>query len=407
MSARPPKLGLLAEFHPAVPRFGGTPNIVKNLASHPDLALAGIISTDGPGPNPLAGPWDRSPVLSLFRPRSLVRDLKVGLGFLDLPAFRLQGWRVRAFIREQGIERLLVLIANDARFAVFAAHLDLDIPVDVYIVDDFVADAHLTRIPTALASQAWDRLIEHSDRVFAISQVFVDDVRRKFGGRAEFLPVPIPAERLGATHAKAARKASEKIIIHHAGNIHHLYQDALALTVASLANAARQLHRPIELELFGNLDADQVSRQLGWALDDATSPFAIRLCGSVTPSQLMIEQERADYLLLCNSFKPEYRPQVRCSFSSKACEYLASATPSIVVGPDHASVVDYFATNQAAHVLTDDNEPALTRGLVEILSADPDPRLIENANRLARENHRIERAFEQLLAVDPRAARRP
>ena len=65
------RIALVAELHPAYYVKGGTANLIKTFCFYPFHPFCSIVAADHAGPNPVPGPWDSIPTLSLFRPRSL------------------------------------------------------------------------------------------------------------------------------------------------------------------------------------------------------------------------------------------------------------------------------------------------------------------------------------------------
>ena len=79
--------GLIAEHPPTNSIRAGTANLVRTFCSSPSHPFCAAVGTDHVGPNPIKGPWESVPSLSLFRPRSLFPGLQIGLGLLDNAAF--------------------------------------------------------------------------------------------------------------------------------------------------------------------------------------------------------------------------------------------------------------------------------------------------------------------------------
>ena len=75
------RIALIAEHHPASAKNFGTSGLIKTLCASPRRPFQAVVATDLAGSKPVAGPWEELPILSLFRPRSLLP--KIGLGLLD------------------------------------------------------------------------------------------------------------------------------------------------------------------------------------------------------------------------------------------------------------------------------------------------------------------------------------
>ncbi len=398
------QFALIAEHHPAFHVKTGTPILIKTLCSDPGHPFQCVVAADHMGPDPVPGPWDKIPTLSLFRPRSLFPGLRIGLGLLDPLAFGMQKKRVVRFMKTHGVQRQFVLIANNARLASFAADIPASIPRDVYLIDDFVADSHIYRVNREKAQQVLERLVTESDRVFSISPVYAQDLEAQYGRHCEFLPIPIPDALLemGDADEKNTKQTSETITLHHAGQIHHLYADALAQLVGLLRKIAAKQEINIRLDLFGNITAEQVEKALKVDLKDvderSDSHFKIKRWGEVPFEQLTKKQKRADFLLLVNSFLPALEKQIRCSLSSKISEYMLSGVPIIVYAPPYSSLVAHLGKHNAAHVITTD-KPGEALQQVERILFHPDPnRTASAALVLAREQHASSVFFNRIAA---------
>jgi hypothetical protein len=394
------QVALIAEHHPAFAGSFGTPNLIKTLCAAPTHPFAAVVATDTAGPHAIAGPWETIPTLSLLRPRSLLPKWHVGLGLLDNLAFRLQNRRVVHFLQKQRIQRLLVLAANNPRLVLFAVNLPPLWPRDVYIIDDFVEDSHLYRVKKETAKQALDKLVLESARVFTISPVYAADLEREYQRPCQFLPIPIPEAnwRITASQPIDRPAQSDSIIIHHSGQIHHLYADALASFIGLLQRLTEIRPIKITLELWGDLKLAQVEQALQVNISENRPNLVIKLCGQAASSvELINQQKRADFLLVVNSFRPELEKQVRCSFSSKVCEYMVSGVPMLVYTPPYASLVTHLGAHHAAYLITTAIPDQALAQLDQIIVNSDKNSVVEAAIRLAKTQHTAETFFRQIV----------
>lgn len=407
--------GLIAEHPPTNSIRAGTANLVRTFCSSPSHPFCAAVGTDHIGPNPINGPWESVPSLSLFRPRSIFPKLRIGLGLLDNAAFRIQDRRVVRFLESHGVQRQFVLIANNVRFASFAENLPCSIPRDVYIVDDFVADSGIYRVSREAAQQVLDRLVMESERVFTISPVYASDLETHYGRSCEFLPIPIPDSLLNTIESgllpdkESSRASNDVITLHHSGQIHHLYADALINLIALLKQIVETKKIKIHLELWGNITPRDVEKVLRINLQEVNQKdnFRIKICGEIPPIELARQQKRADFLLLVNSFLPEIEKQVRCSFSSKICEYMVSGVPILVYAPPYSSLVVHLGKYKAAHIISSQDMEEVRLQLEEILVDPQKNRTVEAAKKLALDIHsskafidRITGLFARLPGMD-------
>ncbi len=389
-------LALIAEHHPAFAGNFGTPNLIKTICADSAHPFSAIASTDRAGPNPVAGPWDAIPTLGLIRPRSLLP--KVGLGLLDNLAFRLQYRRVTRFLKQHQPDALLVLVANNPRLAIFAANLPVALPRYVYLIDDFVQDSSIYRVSQSEAQRTLAKLVCESDRVFTISPVYAADLAQQYGRPCEFLPLPISNATLSLAEADPLPPPpTNPLIIHHSGQVHHLYAEALASFIGLLQELANSEQVAIRLEFSGNLSLASLEKALRINLSQSLGYLEIKLHGLVPFQQLIIEQRRANFLLLANSFQPELAPQVRCSFSSKAGEYLVAGRPILLYAPAYASLTTHLGQHQAAFIVSQPNKAEALAQLKQILFEANPAEVVQAARRLAQTQHSLTAFFTKIL----------
>lgn len=394
---------LIAQMHPALNFRGGTANLVKALLTYPDHPFKAMISADTAGPDPLHGPWDDIPTLALFRPRSMFPKLSIGLGLLDNPAYRLQAKRMAGFLEKHKIARIFAIITNSTRFARLVEYLPSHIPLDLYIIDDPVADAGLYRMDEAKAQATFQRLIQRGSRLFAISPVYAEEIEEKYNRPCHFLPILIRDSILNAPAQPVNRPKDQPLTLHHAGQIHHLYADTMARISKLLSLIAAKRGEHIVLELWGNIDAGDIQKKLDIRFDDnnrwQNGKFTVKLCGETTLEKLTQHQKRADFLLLVNSFLPEMERQIRCSYTSKVCEYMISGVPILLYAPSYSGPARELGRQNAAHVLTDpDMDSALAR-LEELLFQKNKEKTVEPARKLALQSHSSETFFKTILTT--------
>jgi glycosyltransferase involved in cell wall biosynthesis len=316
----------------------------------------------------------------------------------------MQNRRVVRFLETHDVRRQFVLIANNPRFASFAANLPFAKPRDIYIVDDFVADSGIYRVSREVAHRVLDRLVMESERVFTISPVYASDLETLYGRPCEFLPIPIPDALLDTIDSKPLPReqgggtANGIVTLHHSGQIHHLYADALISLISLSRKIAETKKIKIHLELWGKINPGDAEKALRIDLQEVNQKdnFQIKLCGEVPPLELARQQKRADFLLLVNSFLPEIEKQVRCSFSSKICEYMVSGVPILVYAPSYSSLVAHLGKYNAAHIISGQDMEEVRLQLEEILVDPQENKTVEAAKKLALNVHSSKAFFDRI-----------
>ncbi len=390
--------GLLVERHPGSALNAGTPNLVKILCSTPSRFFGAVVSTDSAGKNPVPGPWDALPTLSLFKPSALVPG--VGLGLLDSFFFRLQNSTVLRFLRQHEIKRLFIMVASNPRFAAFAAHLPDSISKDLYLVDNFVEESYRYKMKRETAQRVMDSLMARSERVFTVSPASAEDLTAAYHRPCKFLPIPVPEGLRRAAQPKDAdfKKAGQSMVIHHAGTVHHLYGDAMAQFIRIMSELAERKNREITIEFWGSIQMEDLEKTLDMKLRKQTGNLNVKICGPVSAEQLIVEQKRADFVLLVNSFSKSLKPQLRYSFSSKTIEYMLSGTPILLYGPSYSAVVGYLKAHQAAHIVCAEQYDTALKVFEGILFA-ADRHETAAAARLLAQQHSIGSFITKIAAL--------
>jgi hypothetical protein len=186
--------------------------------------------------------------------------------------------------------------------------------------------------------------------------------------------------------------SDETLLIHHSGTIHHLYADAIANFLTLLERLAAKQKIKIIVEFWGDLTLTALERILKMPLGQQGNQLQIKVCGYA--ESLIVEQQRADFLLLVNSFAPGLKKQLRYSFSSKTTEYLVSGTPILLYAPPYSSLVAHLGQHGAAHIICAEEPEAALQQLEQIVD-DPNRQCtVTAAQRLARECHNEECFFK-------------
>jgi hypothetical protein len=219
--------------------------------------------------------------------------------------------------------------------------------------------------------------------------------------------IPIADSLLNTIDSKSSpreqggRVSDGIITLHHSGQIHHLYADALINLIVLSREIAEVKKIKIHLELWGNITRRDAEKALHINLQEVNQKdnFQVKICGEVPPLELARQQTRADFLLLVNSFLPEMEKQVRCSFSSKICEYMVSGVPILVYAPPYSSLAAHLGKYKAAHIISSQDMEEVRLKLEEILVDPQKNRTVEAAKRLALDIHSTRVFFDRITGT--------
>ncbi|HPA19190.1 MAG TPA: hypothetical protein PLU30_15695 [Verrucomicrobiae bacterium] len=117
-------------------------------------------------------------------------------------------------------------------------------------------------------------------------------------------------------------------------------------------------------------------------------------------------RDRADALLVAETFEPGHHDSIAYNFPSKLADYSAAGLPIIVWAPPYSSAARWARENREAAMLIDSEDPAAARRAVDALAADADVRRrMADAARAASAQFDLHPARERLYGAIADSAR--
>ena len=160
----------------------------------------------------------------------------------------------------------------------------------------------------------------------------------------------------------------------------------------TIANALQSISPDLRLDIYGKIPNDSIKN----AFDSCPG---INYKGFVSYDQVKDVMRDSDVLVHTENFSDYYRKDLKYAFSTKIADSLASGTCFLLYAPVEIAASQYLIRNNAAYVVSDENELKET---LERLINDPESRnkYLLNARELVEENHvysKNSEAFQRIL----------
>lgn len=241
-------------------------------------------------------------------------------------------------LHRRNIKQLFVLCGADSWFLINILWLQLlKVRVEIYLVDDIEASSAYGH---NMLLRGWVRpllasVIRRSEKVYAISEGFVEHLDQRFGCQSIWLPLPSitpPPQPDLFTPCTAARRHIVFI-----GGLNHLYVDTLRELYEEICafNETKFHVYQLVLEIMSYGDTEAFIKSLpnrDWVI----------AYHQLKDRELQEHLSRAYACFLPYSFLPEEALMVSTSFSCKILEYYACGKPILVYGPAYASIPRFF-----------------------------------------------------------------
>ncbi|HON08952.1 MAG TPA: hypothetical protein PLW02_12720, partial [Verrucomicrobiota bacterium] len=209
------------------------------------------------------------PDLSAIPSKKIITGLK---SFVENGLAYLWSKSISKKIKQLGIKRIFACCGADPYYlwVIDSFRKNSNLPVDVYLVDDFESSAILNgQLKLAKKIIEWEKqVLTKADRVFTISKGFAEHLKEKLGISCKWLPIPIvvPDNKL-QYHKPSSFKDGVKTIAYfgavnplYTGGIKSLLKEISSLNSQNSANKFRLL-------IMTYTEPDVIVRELGERVD--------------------------------------------------------------------------------------------------------------------------------------------
>ena len=280
--------------------------------------------------------------------------------------------RICKKISESGAKRIFACCGADPYFllVIDSFRKNSNLPIDVYLVDDFASSAILNGYPElAEKISRWERqVLTKVDRVFTISKGFAEHLKEKHNINCRWLPIPIlvPDNKL-RYHKPTSFKDGVKTITYF-GAVNPLYSGGIKTLLKEISSFNSQNStNKFRLLIMTYTEPAVVIRELGEQVDyEILHKAEINQC-----RKIMMESAA---IFLPYTFENPHQVMVATSFPSRFAETLPIGRPLLVYGPSYASLPRHFKENNLQICVTE--ESGLGRALKTIKQFD-NPNTIE------------------------------
>lgn len=328
--------------------------------------------------------WSDFTPLGLRQPWPFIRSK------LDTFAFKMQLTKLVRRLTDYRPTRIFAL-AGDSPYFLEAALLlatAMELPLDMYLVDDFEESAKARRDSVA---QRWvckneENLLRRCARVWTISEGYGEHLLQKYGIKSDFLPVTMP--QIEVTYHPISQQDNQIRRFCFLGSVNHLYLDSLVAIYRVIEGLNLNEAINCKLTIYTASDPIRLREMLG---DTRYLDVVLR----VSDMEMRRALSTAYVILLPYSFFPSEKLIVSTSFSCKTAEALGAGRPILVYGPEYASVPRYFQSHNLPMVVT--SEALLQDAILDIPLHD-NPETIQRYARLAKTFHAPDAVLERLEA---------
>ena len=266
-----------------------------------------------------------------------------------------------------------------------------NLPIAVYLVDDFLSGAELSDDTTALrtAQQDIPLWLKQVDQIFVISEGLKSRIRSLYNLDSAVLPLPYALDPNDKPSEKSLelKEVDQEIIF--VGNLSHFYIDGLKQMVQAIDEINSTIGSNIKLRL--TLPSSK----------DAQNIIGHYDCIRCKPCANNLDLYRAIHSsMLCfapYSFREEYKIMVSTSFPSKILEYLSAARHILILGPPDATSVDYFNKNKLNTVLTNENPKEIREIIIGQLNGNAE--YSSKYREVLRQNHDPNKVALQIIST--------
>jgi len=261
------------------------------------------------------------------------------------------------------------------------------LPLAVYLVDDFIEGSRLVNIKDQCQSAMRDlpHWIGCANKVFVISEGFRERIKALYGIDATVLPLVYDLDNPSKIKSDSS-KYNQIIFV---GNMSHFYADG----VKALATILDELNKTRDVPLVLRVTLSDIS-----FVRNKIGNFK---CIQCAPCQRLdeLKAEIASSLMafVPYSFDVQYKIMTETSFPSKILPCLAAARHVLVYGPEYSSLVRYFREHEIGEILSQDDLGLLRESVLAQVKSKTDNS--EKYRQVLREVHDPKKVMERFLAV--------
>ena len=246
--------------------------------------------------------------------------------------------RVKRLCAEDRPKRIFALVGGNGWFLLVVRLMAeaTQLPFDIYLVDDLEDSAALWNrwFLRLIIRRLEGTVLSEAERVFAISNGYVEHLQHKYGQRAQWLPAPMKMEVF--SHRPYSRSSPDVRHIIFVGGVSELYDTALIeIYRAIVERNARETDYRLKLLVIASGGTNRLANV-------ASDKANLETKSALPPHKL--EQLCSESWATClpYSFDQRVKNLVSTSFSWKLSDSYKAGRPILVFGPPYASLPRYF-----------------------------------------------------------------
>lgn len=274
--------------------------------------------------------------------------------------FLLEIWKPIRALRRKGIQKIFIPLGADYKELrrAYLVSKCYHLPVNIYVVDDFIEYQRLNRITDEKTKKAIVRYLKEMKQIFVISDGMKERIFDLTGKKSVLLPIPYDGKKMNGAGIPS------QLQIMYLGNINDLYIQGIrdAAEVIDKINAERNLD--IRL-IFTYRNTKEVKREIG-------NYKCIRSQRIEEESELRKEIRRSLFCIMPYSEDTRFGLLQNTSFPSKLIEYMSSARSIVIYGNEKNTAQAYFEANGLLMVIHGRDKELLEKCILDHIEKRPD-----------------------------------
>lgn len=268
------------------------------------------------------------------------------------------------------------------------------LPLEIYLVDDLEAFAHLSKRPSLIPFIRWTekRLYAQADRVFCISEGYCKLLKEKYQINSSFLPVAGISPMDSLAYRPFPSLAADIRYISFCGSLNDLYYDSVC-DLYDCIKTWNEMGHSYRLGLL-LVCMHKPDRFLDRIQNDPLVQVKVAVPREALPD--ILGSSWATFLPYSFSQEAGIKGLVQTAFSCKVLDSFKSGRPILVYGPLCASIPIYFRSNRLPLVAASTEE--LFGCLAQLGTMDQEV-LVTRYRELALEHHTQAALRRRLLSI--------
>jgi glycosyltransferase involved in cell wall biosynthesis len=234
-----------------------------------------------------------------------------------------------------------------------------DVPLIIHIMDDWPAtignDTVFSKYWNKKINGELNTLLQLSHKRLAISKLMAEEYKKRFGGDWLYFHNPVDVSLWNKPKESTKQNKSRTIL--YSGRL----SQGISGTLKLISECVDEINDIDKLDVKFRI---QSSGKPDWIDNYNNTTFNFYIPYEELPELYA----QVDVLLLPYEFEGKGFDFIRLSMPTKVTEYMASATPILIVAPKSTAVVEYANREGWAYVIDNNNKELIRKGIIELFN---------------------------------------